>query len=562
MNTSRILSGFDVEFQLGANWFFTALNLMNDHKLLGPPGVPIIISNVAISFKDEWDLEIDILGFGDPVFAKASLNTNGTALILTTSLPFIPPRTIPFSVLKNVAGTPELVKRKGNEEFESVLILLANLNIRAESQNDQPLPLGQHLERGDASAAWSFLPIGKDVAFGLSKETFDRFANNIWHTQLRASDGTHPLPDLDNKKGDWASVSMTPKNGKLHIKLEGDIPVDSPIIDIVPDPHVTITLILSPMVNNGKLSFSIESETDIDMSIWGNILGAIGGGLTGGILGFVIGLVTGGIMSVVLVGAGIGIVLGAIIIEIAEVIIEGEVQKVIKAKIDGEPLSEIHCCERGYVHLAQKSQDDGFNLSVLDSIPSSIAIHTANPVDEILYKQSLLVTSVFDDLIVDNHGFIVAGTSSTEEKFQPEKISINSFNYNGDDLISINYKRDDGKEQSLAIEEVYNRASQSELKGSFKIFTKPDGATLRLAEGKLACVCMKPVAIRQEDTIVQQIKFESGNSIEVPDAVALQNAAVINVVGYQLIKPLDYNAYYRAKPDFFKDNNFESLPVY
>src|SRR5690606_20497326 len=221
-----------------------------------------------------------------------------------------------------------------------------------------------------------------------------------------------------------------------------DIPVDSPIIDIVPDPHVTITLILTPVLKEGKLTISIESETDIDMSIWGNLLGAIGGGLAGGLLGFIIGLVTGGILSAVLVGAGIGFIAGAILIEIAEVIIEGEVQKIIKAKIDGEPLGEIHCCEKGNVHLAQPSQENGFNLSVLDSIPSSIAIHTANPKDEFLYKQSLLVTSVFEELMADENGFIVAGKSGTEEKFQPEKASIESFNYDGDDLISINFKRD------------------------------------------------------------------------------------------------------------------------
>ena len=83
-----------------------------------------------------------------------------------------------------------------------------------------------------------------------------------------------------------------------------------------------------------------------------------------------------------------------------------------------------------------------------------------------------------------------------------------------------------------------------------------------MAQGKLACVCLKPIAIKQSETIVQQIKFDTGSMVDVPDAVALQNAAAINVVGYQLIRPADYNAYYRAKADFFVDNNFESLPVY
>ncbi len=80
--------------------------------------------------------------------------------------------------------------------------------------------------------------------------------------------------------------------------------------------------------------------------------------------------------------------------------------------------------------------------------------------------------------------------------------------------------------------------------------------------GKLVCVCLKPVAIHQDETIVQEIEFENGLQIKVSDAIALQDAAVIVVTGYQLIHPRDYNAYYRAKADFFKDNNFESLPKF
>ena len=66
ITTSRISSGFDIELQLGGRWFFTAINLLNEHGLLGPPGLPIIITNVQISFEADWDLEITILGLPDP----------------------------------------------------------------------------------------------------------------------------------------------------------------------------------------------------------------------------------------------------------------------------------------------------------------------------------------------------------------------------------------------------------------------------------------------------------------------------------------------------------------
>lgn len=559
--TSRIASGFDIELQLGGRWFFTAINLLNDHGLLAPPNMPVVITDVQISFEPGWDLEIYVNDLSNPILAKVEFNTEGTELILTPNMPVLPPHSIPFDALNDLAAPPVLVKLQGDAEHEPVLAVLANFKIQAGSQSDDPLPEGEFSPRGNADDAQSFLPLGKDIAFGMSRETFSRFANNIWHTNLRADDGTHPLPDAENKRGTWSQVTMIPKNGKIKLKLEGDIPVDSPIIDVVPDPHVTITLLLTPKVTNGKLSFSIETETDVDTGLLGDIFGGIIGGVIGGIIGFIVGLFTGNILVAMLVGAGIGIFAGIIIIEIIEVVVEGIVQKEIKAKIDGETLPEVHCCKEGIVQIA-KPQNGGFNLSVLDAIPSSIAISTENPVDELLYKRSLLVTSIYDDLDVNANGFGVAGSSGTTEKFQPEIVSLAAANYEGETLASLTYERTNGQQQELSTEDVFARAGAAELKASFKIFQKPDDATLRIPEGKLACVCLKPVAVHQEKTVVQEIEFENGLRIKVGDAVALQDVAMIVVTGYQLIHPRDYNSYYRAKADFFLDNNFESLPKF
>ncbi|MEO8148571.1 MAG: hypothetical protein ABI723_13075, partial [Bacteroidia bacterium] len=357
ISTTRISSGFDVELQLGANWFRTALELLNEHKLLGPPGLPILILDVQITFEPGWDLQINVFGLDEPVFAKAELSDDGNSLILTTSLPLVPPKTIPFGVLKDLAGPPVLVKRGGDADHEAAMILLANLNIHAESQSQEPLDLSvTQFIRGNPEDAISFLPLGKDVAFGMSKETYKRFANNIWHTQLRANDGTHPLPDLENKKGDWEKVTMTASGGKIQIKLEGNVPVDSPIIDVVPDPHVTITLNITPkLTDDGQLTFSIDPDTDVDTGLLGDIFGALtgalGGGIVGGIIGFIVGLVTGGILAAVLtglvIGAGIGLVVGIIVIEVAEVVVEGIIQKEIKAKINGEQLPSLLCGKNG-----------------------------------------------------------------------------------------------------------------------------------------------------------------------------------------------------------------------
>ena len=556
INTSRISSGFDIELQLGGGWFFTALNLMNDNGLLAPPGIGIVISDVQISFEPGWDLQIDVLGFPDPVFAKVEISDDGSELILTTSLPDIPEKTIPFGALKDLADPPVLVKAFGDAEHEPVIAILANLNIIASSQSGEPEINDPDARILNPDNVQSFLPTGKDIVFGMGRDTYSRFANNIWHTELRASDGTHPLPDEENKKGDWHSVSMFGSNGKIILKLNGEVP-----IDIWPDAEVTITITITPKISAGILTFEIDSDSNVDTGILGDIFAGLTGGLAGALIGLIIGALTGGILFAVLLGAGIGFVVGIIALEIVEVVIEGKVQKIIKAKINGEDAGEIHCNESGIVQIAMPS-GGGFNLSFLDSIPSSIAINTVFPEDEFLYKRSLLVTSVYDEFEANSNGFGVCGLSGTAEKYQPEIVSIKEVTYNGDDLVSLLYRRADGQEQELTFEEVIQRALDGEIIPGFKLFEKPEDADLRIPEGKLACVCLKPTAINQDDTVVKEIEFENGLKLKVRDAISLQDAGAIVVTGYQLIHPRDYKSYFRAKADFFLDNNFESLPKY
>lgn len=78
----------------------------------------------------------------------------------------------------------------------------------------------------------------------------------------------------------------------------------------------------------------------------------------------------------------------------------------------------------------------------------------------------------------------------------------------------------------------------------------------------MACVTLQPMGIRQEKTVVKEIEFANGLRLKVPDAVRLQDAAAVYVMGYQLIHPRDYNAYYRARADNSLDNNFEALPKF
>lgn len=562
METSRISSGFDVELQLGADWFRTAIELLVDEGVIDTGGLPVIITDIAVIMDQDWDLAIELAGLGQ-VRVRTELNDDGTELTLTTDNPLIPPQQVPFGALKGLAEPPVKAKVEGDADHQNAIAILANLDIHAEPQSGPPLQAGELLPRGDAAAAQSFLEVGKDVSFGLGRVTLERFANDIWHTTLRADDGSHPLPDADNERGSWSRVTgrSTP-SGDIQFVLEGDIPVDSPLIDVVPDPHVVITLTLRVTLDQGRLVFSIDTDTDVDTGLLGDVFGGLVGAAAGAIVGLVVGLFTGGLLIAVLIGAGIGLVVGVIAIEVVEYVAEGIVQREIKARIDGEPLPDVLCCEDGVIQIATPSTEDGFNLSVLDSIPSSISIHAENPPDEELYRQNLLVGSVYDDVTVDADGFGAAGLTTRVETFTPEVVSISSFNYLDDQLRSITYERQGGAQQTLELQEVIDRIAENGPQTPLLIRQKPADATLHIPNGRLATVCLQPTRIRRENTIIREFEFANGARLRVPDAVALQDAAAIVLRGYQLIHPRDYHPYFRAPADSSAANNLESLPTF
>ncbi len=560
LTTSRISSDFDVELQLGAGWFKTAVGTLADAGVITLPdgSRPIVDEVVILPADPDWDLQLTFVGVPVPVRLKASLSDTGDELTLTADLPFIPPQTIPFGALTGLSGAPVLTKVAGDGDRADAIAILANLDIHAEPQSGDPLPAGETVPRGDIALVQSFLPAGKDIAFGLGGATYARFANDLWHTKLRASDGTHPLPSEDDPRGTWKVVSMTGRSGALRVTLKGEVP-----IDLFPDADVTITLIVTPTVSNGKLSVTLETEEDVDTGLLGDLLAALAGGFVGGLIGFLIGILTGGILLGLLIGFGVGALAGVIALEIVEVVVEGIVRKEIHARIDGEPLPAFTVRRDNLVQIAMPDPDDDkISVSVLDSIPASISVYNENPTDELLYRRNLLVTSLWDDLSVTRNGFAVAGMAGTAERFEPERVIISRVSYVDDLLESLTYRRSDGREQTLSLAEVRARTEVGELRAPFRLAAAPAEATFRIPEGQLACVCLDPVRIHRENTIITEIEFSNGVRLLTPDAIALQDAAALVVVGFQLIHPRDYNAYYRAKADFFLDNNFERLPEF
>lgn len=565
IDTSRITSSFDIEFQLGSGWFSTALRGLHERGLLIPPGtIPFIPEDtvITIDFVDiifdpsERDINIE-LTIGDiitfSIQASISLSDDGKELVLDTTLNNLS-STVPFDALSGLAGTLEIVKLRGDEEREHVICILANMDIRASSQSGGPLDPSEHLERGNIADAQSFLPKDKHVALGIADTTLSRFANDIWHSQLTNDEGGQPFPDDENEQGDWQSVSMTISDGKIRVTLKAVVEVDSPIIDIIPDPDITITVDLTPNIDNGKLTFEITLDASIDFGILGDILAA----LVGGLIGFVIGLFAGNPIAGALVGAGAGV----IVLEVGEVIAGNAIAKEIKAQIDGKPLAQFYSCKNEVVHLATiQDQGQGLNLGFLDALPTSIPISFDSP--DPLHKRTVLVSTSFDAISINSDGFAVEGDTLITERYTPENATIINKTRVQDDLLTLAYRTTDGTEVNLTLEEILARANADDVQEPLKVFdSSEDDLVENKKDGKIPVACMHPIAIHREETIITDIRFSTGLELKTEETILLQDAGALILPNLQLIHPSNANPYYRVKADDSIENNFESLPEF
>jgi len=560
IDTTRIKSEFDIELQIGNGWFFTAIKTLNDFGLLLPDGPPspfdptadVVIVDVFLFQDPIYDLQIELTIGIIPITILATIVLNDGQLDINTNFTDVF-FSIPFGVLEGLAGSPVLLHLEADVDNAECMALLANMDIQAGPQADGPLPDGEMFERGKEENAISFLPNGKDIALGLASATFQRFANNIWHTDLRIADGTHPLPDEPNKVGEWDKITVKLNGYEIKFILEGDIPVDSPWIDLVPDPHVSISIILKPTIDSeGNIKFDLTTETDIDTGILGDIFAFF----AGGIIGFVVGLFTGNPLG----GAIAGAITGVVVLEIAEVVVEGVVQKEIAAKINGEKVASVLCAKDGIAQFASKNPDgDSIDLSVLQSFPSSIPIYTDNP--DILHSRTILVTAKYNELQLDGNGLAVAGMAESLEKFQSKLCDLQNCVYENGILTQLKYTAG-GESINIARENVSLRMGFSELKAPFKVLPEQADSSFRIPEGKLATMALIPDAIRRENSVVTEIPFTNGLDLTVADSISLQDDGALYVMGLQLIHPVNAHPYYRAKADGETENNFENLPEF
>ncbi len=571
IDTARIRSGFDVELNLGAGWFRTALQALADAGRLvqddapppfGPEAV-IEITSVEILFDGERDLSIAarVDDVARTLLASLSLNEgeDGAELVIDTDVAGVG-ATVPFDALDDVVGVPTLVKVAADGGFEPAFAVLANLDIQASPQSQEPLPQGEHLPRGEAELAQSFLPAGKDLVVGIGRDSFPRFANDVWHTELRAEDGSHPLPDDEDPKGTWTVVRLDPQQGRLRLTLLGKVP-----IDVFPDAKVTVTVDLEPRLEDGALAFDLSIDTDVDTGLLGDLFAA----LTGGLIGLIVGFFTGGVVLEPASGA----VLAVVALEVAEVIVNDEVRKQVRARLQEEEHRALLVCDDDVIVEAVPHADEegGIALGPLSAIPRSIVVDRFTP--DPLHTRFVLVTTEYQEIACDAAGFALAGTAGATERFVPRRASLlrrELVPIGGGGLqVELVYATTDPQaeeetqvEVRLSLAEVVDRAAQGALRPPLKLRFMPANADITLLDSRVPSVCLRATNVRRRETVVTDIRFTTGLELPVSEAVRLQDAGAIVVQLLQLIHPSDADPYFRSFADGSTDNNFENLPSF
>lgn len=546
LDTTRIRSGFDAELHIGGRWFLTAITALTDNGVISLP-LNATITDVRVIDDPNWDLDVDT-SLGITVQARMSITNN--QFNFTTSWDNTSFQ-IPMPNFGSLAATPTLQKALGDAEHEHAMALLLNLNIRASAQSEDPLPPNEHLARGNAADAVSILPNGQHIALGLARDSFFRFANNIWHTSLRAPDGSHPLPAPgEDKKGDWKRIKVSVTKKRIKFTLEGEVP-----IDWWPDADVDLELVLKPQLIDGKLTFAMDTDLDVDTGFWGDVLA-----FTIGVLGgFLIALLSGGTLLIPAIATGVGAV---VLLEVGEYVVGEVIERQLMARDgNGNMISGLLCDNQIVQFASRKPAEGGLSIGMLDAIPTSIPIFVDD--STVVHNRVVAVQANFNDITLNGSGLAVAGTSLATEMFAPNIMRLKESIYEQGKLTHLRYETPNQSEEAiLDMDTVMEFLNNNELRPPLRVMDSFNDPELRVPAGQLCCVCLKPTAIRREDTVIKRIRFDSGLELDTQDAVMLQDHAAVYLENLQLIHPSNARPYFRAKANDSEADNFESLPEF
>ncbi|MEE9378358.1 MAG: hypothetical protein V3V33_10020 [Candidatus Lokiarchaeia archaeon] len=413
-------------------------------------------------------------------------------------------------------------KISGSDGYQDAFGLYANLNIRTIRANPfVSFDIDQYIDRGTLINGISFLPNDRSFAVGFSKDTFQRFENDAWNNlAVQHPNGYYyfPVMDGDEVVGNFTDLDIILKNGFIKVIIKMKI-----IIDNWPDANVTAVFRYIPRISNGVLTVDMElRDFDADTGLLGDFLGFLIGTLFFSLIGFLTGELGGAAILAAFGGVG-----GVITVEITEDVLADKF---------GEDAVE----DRSI------GIDNAFETF---PVRNRIFADQKDP----FYNLWYVLVNYYDEVNINSNGMSLAGHALIETENEPTHVTVidkergeSADSWNG--FLTLIYRMERAGNIILPILEVLQRIQRNEL----------------------AQVFLTPTHIHRKFSMVSDIQFNSGLDLHVAESVALQDAGVIHVNGYQLIHPLKLhlrynripNPYYRARANESKDDNFESLPIF
>lgn len=179
-------------------------------------------------------------------------------------------RTIDLGIVGSNKSVQSIHMQKlpGNDTHQNAICMYLNLNLR-----DGPVEDSFLAERGDTAKALNFLTNDKDLAFGMPGSIYFKLANDAFQklaeeTSKNSGIFRYPLRNnLNDKSGEitgkFTSVSIFADSGNFIIKISGEYFIDTPVVDIVPDPSFDVYIYCIPIITNGVITWKFDYDFDI-----------------------------------------------------------------------------------------------------------------------------------------------------------------------------------------------------------------------------------------------------------------------------------------------------------
>lgn len=425
---------------------------------------------------------------------------------------------IPDKLLSNVSGEFRMRFVPGNAEYEPVICVMANLKLKDASVSPE----------GDMTKAVSFLPKGKEYTLGFNSNTYELF-EEIIDEEVRTSAEDKPEASI-------SKVKLKIGDQVLKIVVDGVYDVDG-LIDSL-DPKFTITTSISFAITDGFVDVQCNTSTKIKDNVFVSLLGALAGLYICPIFGPIIGLHANSFIKIAAKG---------IFSKVSDQVNSGFSADTNHGYYQKRNIALMHRRNRLVTHL-----------NCMPNEPIPLFKYSSG---NILYDYNYALQLNYSDICVNSDGLSVIGSLSSIDPYVTcNNVDLIDLKYaSNDSLISLTYKNDEGETITLTESEAYSYLSESERISYYAIDENASGP-VRDMRGKLPLVMLpKPTAMKMKDGAIYEFEFPNGLVGKAKNLVELYEKHILHIDGVEVVGR-ESGHYFRTLKDDIPDNNLGVLP--